>query len=121
MSTPQPSSVSPRPLSSFRVHENTVYVSGQVGVIDGKIPESFEAQMTQTLHNLQGVLTAAGTSKDKVLKCTCFVRNEADATVFNRMYAEFFAPGPFPARSTLIGGPTTLEILVEIEAIAARA
>ncbi len=77
--------------------------------------------MKQTLGNLQTVLTAAGTSKERVLKCTCFVRNEADTTAFNRMYAEFFAPGPFPARSTLLGGPTTLEILVEIEAIAARA
>jgi 2-iminobutanoate/2-iminopropanoate deaminase len=107
-----------RPLSTFRVLGNTVYVSGQVGVRDGKIVDGFEAQTLRTFENLISVLDEAGSSVSKVVKCGCYIRDKAYADEFNRLYANFFAPGPYPARTTIVGGPTTDAVLVEIEAIA---
>lgn len=122
MSTSTPAQQSSiRPLSSFRVHGGLVYVSGQVGVADGKIVEGFEAQTRLTFENLRSVLKQGGSSLDKVIKCGCFIRDKKYADEFNRLYADYFAPGPYPARTTLIAGPSTDAVLVEIEAIAAIA
>lgn len=108
------------PLSRYRVHAGTVYVSGQVPVKDGAIvKDSFAAQVVQTLGNLRAAVEEAGSSLDGILKCGCFLRRESDLQEFNRLYAEFFAGHTLPARTTLIADPPNPEVLVEIEAIAA--
>jgi 2-iminobutanoate/2-iminopropanoate deaminase len=109
-----------RPLSKFRIHGKTVYVSGQVPVRNGTIVEdSFEAQVRQTLENVRAAVAEAGSSTAQILKCGCYLRHEKDLAEFNRLYAEFFGAGPFPARTTLIANPPNPLVLVEIEAIAA--
>jgi len=108
------------PLSRFRVHGDTVYVSGQVPVRNGEVvSDNFEEQVRQTLDNLRAVLTEAGSSLDQVMKCNCYLRREADVAEFNRIYREFFGSGPLPARTTLIADPPNPRVLVEIEATAA--
>lgn len=108
------------PLSRYRVHNGTAYLSGQVPVKDGVIvKDSFAAQVMQTLANVRAAAQDAGSSLDGILKCGCFLRRESDLAEFNRLYAEFFAGHTLPARTTLIADPPNPEVLVEIEAIAA--
>lgn len=84
---------------------NLVFVAGCVGVTrkDGKtvMAESFEDQARQTLLNLKASVEAAGSSLDKVLKCTCFLKEYADFKKFNEVYMSIF-PEPRPARSTVV-------------------
>jgi enamine deaminase RidA (YjgF/YER057c/UK114 family) len=46
-------------------------------------------------------IEAAGSSPDRVLKCTCFLTDAADFAAMNKVYASFFPSDP-PARSTVV-------------------
>lgn len=80
-----------------------VYVSGVLGTKAGlrelASPE-FEGQCKQALDNLKASVEAAGSSMDKVLKCTCFLTEAADFDVMNKVYRTYFPNDP-PARSTV--------------------
>lgn len=108
------------PLSRFRVHGDTIYVSGQVPIRDGAIvSDDFAEQAQQTLENVQAAVVAAGGSLDSILKCNCYVRRESDLPEFNRVYRSFFGDVQLPARTTLVADPPNPKVLVEVEAIAA--
>lgn len=98
---------------------NLVFASGQLGLIPatGKLPDGIEQQTRQVLANLSAVLTAAGSSVDRVVKTTIFLTNMSDFATVNGLYAETFSGVP-PARSTVQVAALPLGGLVEIEAIA---
>src|SRR5436190_8324528 len=107
------------PLSKFRAHQGTVWISGQVPVRGSDpVPETFEAQARLTLENLRAALAEAGSSLDRVLKCNCYLRRESDVAAFTGVYREFLRE-PFPARTTLIAAPPHGRFLIEIDAVAA--
>jgi len=107
------------PLSRFRAHNGTVWISGQVPVRGSDpIPEAFDAQARLVLENVRAALKEAGTSMERVLKCNCYLRRESDMAAFNGIYQEFFS-APFPARTTLVAAPPNPKFLIEIEAVAA--
>ena len=103
------------------VHNGLLYVSGMMAV-DPKTGEkklgSIEEQTQQTLENIDGVLRAAGTSRDKVLKCTCYVSDIALWGQVNAVYGEFFGEHK-PARAVVPTRELHFGFLVEIECIAA--
>ncbi len=80
-----------------------VFVSGVLGTKAGlrelASPE-FEGQCRQALDNLKASIEAAGSSMDKVLKCTCFLTEAADFATMNKVYQSYFPNDP-PARSTV--------------------
>ena len=76
-----------------------------------------QAQTRQSLNNIKGVLEAAGSSMDQVVKTTVFLADIKDFAEFNAVYGEFFPQDP-PARSTVQAGGLPVGALVEIEAIA---
>lgn len=97
-----------------------VYTSGQVAinpatgkVIDGGIKE----QTQQVLTNLTAVLKAAGTTLDKVVKTTVFLKDMNDFAAMNEVYSQFF-PVHQPARSAVQVARLPLDVAVEIECIA---
>ena len=96
-----------------------VFCSGQLGLdqATGEFVEGgVEAETRQALINLSNNLEAAGSSLDRVVKTTVFLRDMADFQRMNAVYAEFFTDTP-PARSTIqVGLPRNGA--VEIEAIA---
>lgn len=99
-----PGSPSPAYSRATRVG-NLVYVAGCVGneTKDGKshIDPDFKVQARQTILNLKSSVEAAGSSLDRVLKCTCFLKEYADFKAFNEIYMSIF-PEPRPARSTVV-------------------
>ena len=74
-------------------------------------------QTRQSLKNVQAVLEAAGSSLDKVLKTTVFLKDMGDFAAMNEVYASFF-PGEAPARSAVEVARLPKDALVEIEALA---
>ena len=64
------------------------------------------------------VLEAAGSGMDKVLKTTVFLKDMNDFAAMNKVYAEFFGEGGYPARSAVQVAKLPKDGLVEIEAIA---
>jgi|Deesub1362A_J573_1020465.scaffolds.fasta_scaffold00213_3 2-iminobutanoate/2-iminopropanoate deaminase len=108
------------PYSQAIVTNGFVFASGQIAIdphtgrlIDGDI----EQQTRQVLTNLKAVLEAAGSSLDKVVKCTVFLQDMNDFARMNAVYAEFFRP-PYPARAAVQVARLPKDVKIEIEAIA---
>lgn len=98
-----------------------VYCSGQIPldprsmkVVEGGV----EAQTEQALKNLAAVLRAAGSDPSKVLKTTVFLKNLDDFQKMNVIYQRVFGEHT-PARSTVQVARLPLEVMLEIECIAA--
>lgn len=99
---------------------NTLYLSGQIGLVPatGKMVEGGIAeQARQALQNLCAVLKSQGASADNVVKTTVFIHDMADFQAFNAEYAKVFTKD-FPARSCFAVKGLPLGALVEIECIA---
>lgn len=96
-----------------------VYTSGQLPVDPetGAMPEGADKQAEQSLKNLQAVVEAAGSSMDKVIKTTVFIKHMDDFARINEVYAKFFE-APYPARSCVEVARLPKDALVEIECIA---
>jgi 2-iminobutanoate/2-iminopropanoate deaminase len=97
-----------------------VFTAGQLAFnpATGKLVESgIEEQTRQVLRNIAAVLEAAGSSLDKVVKTTVFLKDMGDFRAMNEVYATFFASEP-PARSTVEVANLIPGALLEIDAIA---
>jgi 2-iminobutanoate/2-iminopropanoate deaminase len=97
-----------------------VFLSGQIPLdpatgqmIDGDI----EAQTRQVMKNLEAVLTAAGTSFDKVVRATIYLTDLGDFAKVNAIYGERFPKDP-PARATVQVAALPRGSRVEIDLVA---
>ena len=106
------------PYSPFVRSGDLVFISGQVGILDGKIVDSgLEPQMRQVFVNLRSVLDSAGASITDIVKTTVFLVDMDDFAEVNRIYMEEFA-NHRPARSAVAVAQLPVGARVEIEAIA---
>ena len=85
----------------------------------GEIVDGVEAQARQVLTNVRSLLEASGSSMDKVIKTTVFIKDMNDFAKINAIYAEFFEEGSYPARSCVEVSALPKGALVEVEVIAA--
>ena len=98
---------------------NIVFTSGQIPInpASGNVDAvTIEEQTEQVCKNLSAVLEAAGSSFEKVIKTTCFLRDMADFAKFNEVYAKYFTEKP--ARSCIAVRELPKGVLVEVECIA---
>ena len=97
-----------------------IYTSGMIPVIPqtGEIVDGVEAQARQVLTNVRSLLEASGSSMDKVIKTTVFIKDMNDFAKINAIYAEFFEEGSYPARSCVEVARLPKDVLMEMEAIA---
>lgn len=109
------------PYSQAIVHGDTVYCSGQIPLdpATGQIVEGGIAEQTaRVLENLKAVLDAAGSSLDRVLKTTVFLKDMAEFAPMNEVYGRYFHVNP-PARATVEAARLPRDVRVEIECVAA--
>ena len=107
------------PYSQAVVVNNMVYTSGQIPInpVTGEISEGIEAQANQVFANIKNLHEASGTSIDKVVKTTVFIKNMNDFSKLNEVYGTYFT-SPYPARSCMEVSALPKGVLVEVEAIA---
>ncbi|MBG9795553.1 deaminase [Paenibacillus dendritiformis] len=98
---------------------NLVFTSGQIPLTaEGQLVEGgIEEQTHQVFRNLKAVLQEAGTSLDKVLKATVFLKDMNQFAQINAIYEAYFGSHK-PARSTVEVARLPKDVLVEIELIA---
>lgn len=101
---------------------NTLYLSGQIGLI----PESRElagddlaSQTHQTLKNIRSVLEAAEFSMSDVVKVQVFLDDMNDYSAFNEIYMTYFTSDP-PARAVVEVSRIPLDAKVEIMVTATK-
>jgi 2-iminobutanoate/2-iminopropanoate deaminase len=92
-------------------------VSGQVGIVDGKlVGGGLDEELRQAVANLSGLLEAHGASLSDVTKTTVFLRHlGSDYPRMNELYMELFGDHR-PARSAIGVADLPLGALVELEA-----
>ncbi|MHA1948471.1 MAG: RidA family protein [Candidatus Thorarchaeota archaeon] len=97
-----------------------IFCSGQIPS-DPKTGEmvkgSIAYQTRQSLSNVKGVIEAAGSSMDRVMKVTVFLKDMNDFTEMNTEYAKWFSDPP-PARAAVEVARLPRDVGIEIEAIA---
>ncbi|MDL2207745.1 RidA family protein [Desulfovibrio sp. OttesenSCG-928-M16] len=98
-----------------------VFTSGQLPIdpASGNMPAEPAEQARQSMLNVAAVLEAAGSSLDKAIKITIFLKNMEHFGAVNEVYASFFKDR-FPARSCVEVARLPKDALVEIEAIASK-
>lgn len=98
-----------------------VFTSGVIPVnpATGEIASTIEEQAGQAFSNLRNLIEASGTSIDKVVKTTVFIKEMDDFGKINRIYAEYFKE-PYPARSCVEVARLPKDVMLEVEAIAAK-
>ena len=107
------------PYSQAIVTGNLVFTSGQIAInpaTNTVEATDIEGQTTQVMKNLGEVLKEAGSSFDKAVKTTCFLKNMSDFAAFNKVYGEYFTSKP--ARSCVAVKELPKDVLVEVEVIA---
>jgi 2-iminobutanoate/2-iminopropanoate deaminase len=115
----------PRPIGPYSqaiVEGDLLFLAGQ-GPLDPATGEEMlgdvGAQTRRTLDNIKGILEAAGSSMDKVIRCNVYLKDIADFAAMNAVYAAAFSK-PYPARTTIQAGALPGGISVEIECVARR-
>ncbi|CAN5332117.1 RidA family protein [soil metagenome] len=107
------------PYSQAIVHGGLVFTAGQIALE----PETGEmslgdvaAQTERVMRNLSAVLEAAGSSLQRVVKTTVFLRDMNDFAAMNEVYGRFFGEHR-PARSAVQAARLPRDAEVEIEAV----
>ncbi|MDF2521427.1 MAG: endoribonuclease [Clostridia bacterium] len=99
---------------------NMIFTSGMLPIVPetGKFAEGdVQAQTRQVLSNLKVLLESAGSSLEKVVKTTVFIKDMNDFPRINDVYADFFASEQ-PARSCVEVARLPKDAQLEIEVIA---
>lgn len=97
-----------------------VFLSGQIALdprTGQMVGQDIKTQTRRVLDNIAAVLAAAGSSLDKVVKCTVFLKDMNDFGPMNEEYGSYFKELP-PARTTVQVARLPRDALVEIEVVA---
>lgn len=97
-----------------------IFISGQVAFdpATGQLIEGDVAKQTaRVLDNLKAIAEAAGSSLEKAVKATVFLKDMNDFGAMNEVYARYFSQRP-PARSTVEVARLPRDVRVEIDLIA---
>jgi 2-iminobutanoate/2-iminopropanoate deaminase len=102
---------------------NLVFTAGQIALdpeTQRVVASGIAEQTTRVLENLKAILEAAGSSLDKSIKATVFLKDFNDFTAMNAVYGAYLAPPGVvpPARTTVEVSRLPKDVLVEIDLIA---
>jgi 2-iminobutanoate/2-iminopropanoate deaminase len=108
------------PYSQAVVGGGFVYVAGQLA-LDPRtgqlVPGDVRIQTKRVMENIKAILEGAGSTLDRVVKTTVFLRDLNDFGAMNEIYGSYFQEDP-PARSTFQVAKLPRDGAVEIEAVA---
>ena len=110
------------PYSQAITFGDLIFTSGQLPLdpTTGKMAdESIKTATAQVIKNIEAILVEVGSSLDKVLKATVYLKDMNDFAAMNETYAEFFGTNP-PARTTIQVAKLPMDVAVEIDVIASK-
>jgi 2-iminobutanoate/2-iminopropanoate deaminase len=97
-----------------------LFVSGQIALDPSTqllVSGDIKAQTERVMENLKGIVEAAGSALDRVVRTTVFLADMNEFAPMNEIYARYF-PGQPPARSTVQAARLPRDVRVEIDLIA---
>jgi 2-iminobutanoate/2-iminopropanoate deaminase len=109
------------PYSQAVKSNGLIFTAGQVAFdpATGQLIEGDVARQTvRVMENLKAIVEAAGSSLDRALKATVYLKDMNDFAAMNEVYARYFPENP-PARSTVEAARLPRDVRVEIDLIVA--
>ena len=96
-----------------------IFTSGQLPINPEtkELITEIKAATRQSLENVKGILEEVGSSMDKVVKSTVFVKDLGQFGEVNEVYSEYFGQNS-PARSCVQVAKLPMDAVIEIEVIA---
>jgi 2-iminobutanoate/2-iminopropanoate deaminase len=97
-----------------------VFLSGQTALnprTGQMVGQDIKTQTKRVMDNITAVLEAAGSSLEKVVKCSVFLKDMNDFGPMNEEYGSYFKELP-PARTTVQVAKLPRDALIEVDAIA---
>ena len=97
-----------------------LFVSGQIALDPATqllVAGDIQAQTERVMENLKGIVEAAGSALDRVVRTTVFLADMNEFAAMNEIYGRYF-PGQPPARSTVQAARLPRDVRVEIDLIA---
>ena len=109
-----------RPFSPAVREGGLLFLAGKLGTdSSGKLVSGgIQAETRRAMENIGAELRKAGSSFDRVVKCTVFLADMGEWAAMNEAYAPFFPEGKRPARTAVAVSGLALDARVEIECIA---
>lgn len=107
------------PFSGAVLADDTLYISGMLGTINGQLPADPADEARAMLDRIQATLVEAGMTMDDLVQVTVYTTDLALYGVFNEVYRSYFS-GPFPARAFIGAGSLLSGARFEMQSIAAQ-
>lgn len=104
-----------RPFSNYTEHSGLIFVSGQIGNQEA----GFKEEVRQAIRNVEQILKEAGSSLEKVVSVTVYLKNIKQINEFNSIYSEYFR-APFPVRTCVAVKDLVRHANLEISVIAGK-
>tara|TARA_Y100000768_G_C23702468_1_gene552034 strand:- start:140 stop:568 length:429 start_codon:yes stop_codon:yes gene_type:complete len=99
----------------------TLYVSGQIPLIPGKmelVNGDLEKETIQVIKNLEAIILEANMTFDNIVKTTIFLSDMGNFETINKIYGKYFDPENAPARETVEVSNLPKYVRLEISVIA---
>ncbi|HEV8524975.1 MAG TPA: RidA family protein, partial [Terriglobales bacterium] len=97
-----------------------VFLSGQIAIDPGTstvVNGDVAAQTERVMENLAAVRRAAGSSLERVVKTTVYLKSLSEFAAMNEVYGRYWKSAP-PARATVEVSRLPKDVLVEIDLVA---
>jgi 2-iminobutanoate/2-iminopropanoate deaminase len=97
-----------------------VFVSGQIAIDPATqqlIQGDIQQQTERVMENLKGIVMAAGSTMEKVVRTTVFLADMNEFAAMNEIYGKYFPAAP-PARATVQVARLPRDVRVEIDVVA---
>jgi len=99
--------------------DDTLYVSGALGLVNGEVPDDPKDEARAVLDSIKGTLEAAGLTMNDIVVTQVFCSDVSHYGAFNEVYAGYFTE-TFPARAFIGSGPLLFDARFEVMVTAVR-
>jgi 2-iminobutanoate/2-iminopropanoate deaminase len=107
------------PFSGAVLAGDTLYVSGSLGLVDGKVPDDPAVEAKAVMDAVKAQVEAAGMTMDDIVSVQIFCSDVAHYGAFNGVYRTYFTK-EFPARAFIGAGTLLFDARFEVMAIAVK-
>jgi len=107
------------PFSGAVMADDTLYISGALGLVDGKVPADPADEARAVLDSIKGTLEAAGMTMDDLVMVQIFCSDVANYGAFNEVYRTYFTK-EYPARAFVGAGTLLFNARFEVLGIAVK-
>ena len=107
------------PFSGAVMVDDTLYLSGMIGLIDGEVPATPEEEARSLMEQFKATLEGAGMTMNNLVTVTIYCSDVAYYDAFNTVYRTYFS-GVFPARAFIGSGELLFNARFEMQGIAVK-